>query len=665
MATIWSAPQSGDLLNDGEPWRRADVVNVNLELDTSHPLFSDFEAITMIGGTLPLGLFFNGGSNKIMGTIEELPKDKTEYPVVFRVTFQNSTRTYDRSFKLIVNPIDEEQHWESPTGIQYLGTFNRGSGVTVQLDIVNPDRDKLVYKAVGFVGPANTFQGLPGGLEIDSRGRIVGSPNITGNKPGDYYFRVYARDPDDLLSNPREEGSPRTSEKIYRLTIGTEIVLDARLSDAVRWETPAGSLGSTYETYPSHFAVKAVPQYEVSGLNSLESQTIQYTITPKSKPLPDGLLLDPMSGLIIGRCPYVTINKTFEFTVEARVVFVHNETGAIRQSTIAGERTFSITIRNIFISESTTSLQINVSPLIREKLARWVWGNQAELRTQDKLTILGWDNLFRRSDVYFGRKRDYKILLTNGLNYSGGLLDYLKDYHHPTTLRVGQIKSAKARSPEGTHIYDVIYMTIVDPMEGAGGFNSIQREEHLPRYVAGQNPTAINQWNLPADQNQYYPNSIKNLRLDLINTANRLAGQAGLGILGREGLPLWMMCEQELGKPSTVLGYQAAIELAYVRSGSGPAIVKALETAGMNEDLQGSTIEVDRYLLLSDGFSATTFYNDMDGDAKDDDSEELSFLDIIIFDGPENPDTPTTTPTTFDRALKSESKYYKFPPGDI
>jgi hypothetical protein len=944
MASIWASPTSGALLNDGNPWLRGDTANITLQLNTLHPLYGDFNSIDLIGGILPQGLYYNGGTRKIMGTIEQLPKGQTEYPVVFRVNFQNSTRTYDRSFNLIVDPVDEEQHWNIPTGIQYLGTFNRGSGLTVQLDIVNPDQDPLVYKAVGYVGPVGTFQGLPLGLEVDTQGRLVGSPTITGNSPGDYYFRVYARDPDDLISNPRKEGAPRTSEKIYRLTIGEEIVLDARLSDAVRWETPAGSLGSTYETYPSHFAVKAVPQYEVNGVTSSETQSIQYSLTAKSKPLPDGLILDPMSGMIIGRCPYVTINKTSEFTVEARVVFVHNDTGAVRLSSIAGERTFSITIRNIFTSDATTSLHVNVPPQVRSKIARWIWGNKAEVRpdytensliytgngvttkflapsrvtgktddtivvliddqvtnrpynelnegdkdyvefvtgvdntytdltgwtaegngnwtvqagnstvrqsingtatvfysdylafgkklsgtiqvaanagdddfigfvvgfkpgdiastttdflmidwkkgqqdatppgfavsqvkkglsstsaswnhvpsggvtelargstlgsvgwqhgqsytfdieftatnlkvwvdgvlqcdvngtfsdgrfgfynnsqsgvtyagvastylappngvqikviryinqapgaTSNKLTVLGWDNLFRRADSYFGKKREYRILITNGLNFTGGnFLDFLKDYHHPTTLRVGEVRSARARSPEGTHLYDVIYLTVNDPMEGAGGFDSNGVEERLPRYVVGQVPRAIEQWNLTKEMDQYFPNSVNNLRLDLINKFNRLQGQQGIGILGREGLPLWMMCEQELGKPSTVIGYQCAIELAYVRAGSGPAIVRTLSTSGMNTDLQGSSIEVDRYLLSSDGFSSTTFYDDTDGIWNDDDSMDMDFLNIITFDGPENPDTPTTNPTTFDRSLQSEIKYYKFPPGE-
>lgn len=659
MASVWIAPASGDLLNNGQPWRRGDVADIQIQLTTSN-----LDYIDIIGGDLPKGFYFNGGNKKIMGTLEAPPKTTRVYPVVFRVKLKDSTRFYDRSFRFIVNTDDEEQHWNLPTGLQDLGTVNRGSGVTIQLDIVNPDNDPLVYKAVGYVGPQGTYQGLPTGLEIDERGRIIGAPTITGNQPGMYYFKVYARDPDDIARNPHGEGIPRTSEKVYRITISQDIVLDARLSDAVRWETPSGSLGSTYETYASHFAVKASPQYEVSGSNSSENQMIRYTLTPKSLPLPAGLTLDPLSGLILGRCPYVVVSKTYEFIVEARVVFVNKVTNEVRLSSIASERAFSLTVRNIFVTDTVTSLNISVPYPARGKIAQWIWGNRAELResatvpaskTTNELTIIGRNQLFRTIDPQYGKKRMYQILLVNGLNYTtGNFMDALKDYHHPTDLRIGKLQSAIARSPEGVHLYDVLYFGVIDPQVGAGGFDTLGREENLNRYLPGQKQTAIPKWNLTADNTHYYPNSIKNLRLDLINKTNRQPGQTGYGLSGKEGLPLWMMSEQIAGDPTSVLGYQCAIEVAYVKAGGGPAIVRTLTQAGINDDIEGTTVTVDRYLLLSDGTSSTVF-----------DGPDFGTTDITTFDGPENDLTPTTSLTTFDTTLQSESKYYKFPPGDI
>lgn len=663
MKNPWSEPASGNLLNNGQPWKRGDSVNILLKLNGNNPT-----SLVLSGGTLPPGLVLN--LSKIQGTIGPLPKGQTTYPVVFRASYvgDDGTKTFDRAFRFIVDPVDEEQHWSDNTpGYHDLGTVNRGSNVTIQLDIVDPDGDPLVYKAMGVsTGIPGAIAGLPNGLEVDSYGRIIGSPTITNNSPGSYYFKIYARDPDDLMRAPRGEGIPLTSNKIYKLTLAQEIILDARLSDVVRWETPSGSLGSTYETYPSHFAIKASPQYSVNGGQSSEEQTIRYTLTGQSKPLPTGLLLEPLTGFITGRAPYVTTNTTFEFTVEARVVFVDKFTGAVRQSTIASQRTFSLTIRSIFGVDNVTSLQVNVPGDARMKIAQWIWGNRAELRTPQnlqapELTILGMDNVFRATDINFGKKHDYKILLCSGLNYvqDGSFLAKLKDYHHTAKWRIGQLASAIARSPEGTHLYDVIYLTIIDPMTGAMGFDVTNKEQTLSRYQQGQPKTAIPEWNLTKDDAHYFPNSIRNMRLDMQIKQNRQdwpeqgqpASSRGYGLVGREGLPLWMMSEQVLGQPSTVPGYVAAIELAYVKAGAGPAIVRTLAQAGMNADLQGTTITVDRYLLNSDGYSSTTF--DFDGETGS----------ITTFDGPDNPITPTTQLTTFDQVLQSESKYYKFPPG--
>ena len=932
MANPWVSPSSGNLLNNGQPWKHTDQVAIDLQFTQG----ANPTSLILSGGELPPGLFLN--LFKIQGTIGPLPKDKTSYPVVFRATYatETGTRTYDRSFIFIVDPEDEEQSWVNDSPERNLGSVNRGSNVNIDLGISDPDDDPLTYKVMG-VKRSNSFAGLPYGLTVDSYGRITGSPTVTDNQPGDYYFRVYARDPDDTERAPQGEGDPKTSRVTFKLTVAPEIVLDARLSDVVHWETPSGSLGSTYETYPSYFAVKASPEFQVSGGQSSETQMINYTLTGQSKPLPMGLMLDPSSGLIIGRCPYVTTNTTYQFTVEARVVFVNNDTGAIRQSTISSQRTFSITVLSIFGIDSVTKLEISVPAPARTKIAEWIWGNKVEVRddyvenqtsyfgngtevqflapagkpkdqivvlidgqlstrpydvvtsnksdyvvfqtgqtetltdlsnwvaegngnwslqpgnasvlqningtatvfysdylaygkklsgtievlpgsgdddfigfvvgfqpgditaTQtdfllidwkkllqsgatpgfavsqvskgmsglfahsytgvtelargatlgnvgwvegqtysfdiefsltnlkvwvddvlqvnvngtfsdgrfgfynnsqggvqysgiassylappdgvtiqikrytnqsdgtetDYLTILGHDNVYRAADDLFGKRKDYRILLASGLNYTpGNFMEHLKDFHHPTKLRIGELAWAATRSPDGAYLYDMIYLTVLDPMEGAAGFDAQNKEQLLNRYQGNTSgrQTAIPQWNLSKQDSHYFPNSIRNLRQDMIQTSNRLdwneatppepAASRGYGLVGKEGLPLWMMSEQSAGQPSSVLNYVCAIELACVRPGSGAGIVKALAQAGMNDDLQGTIIDVDRYLLNSDGFSSTTFDFDQDTGS------------ITTFDGPDNTETPTTQYTTFDTVLQSEAKYYKFPPGD-
>jgi hypothetical protein len=691
MVSVWQSPPAGDIQNSSTslPWRRGDTANIEIKfLEWVVP-----DKVEITGGSLPPGLFYNTATKIIQGTITALDKDILAYPVIFRATLGNG-RVYDRSFNFVVNPVDEEQYWRDqpvdpnpsdgiPPLPEFLGSYSRGSSITLPLNLVNPDQDKIEYTVVGFKHPSfpGSYEGIPNGLKVDSFGRIVGAPTITLNHPGEYLFKVYARDPDDLVRAPRGEGSPRTSEKSYRININVDVVLDARLSDVVRWDTLPGSLGSIYETYPSHFAVHASPQYDIDPSNSSESQMVRYSLTGTSSPLPNGLILDPLTGLIIGRAPYVIATKTFNFTVEARIVFQNNSSGAIRLSDIASQRSFSLTVRSLFSSDSLTTFYMPVSSNVREKIAQWIWGNRAELReehqpiddneipasrTSDTLTILGRNQIYRTPDDNFGRVKQYKILLATGIrSVNGDLTQYLKDYHHPFDLKISGISSAKARTLEGEHIYDVVYLIIGDNQQGAGGFS--QQGNEVAQVRSLKKPTAIPQWNIPENDPKYYPNSIRNLRLDLIKTSNRLTGHPGLGSGTVEGLPSWMISEQEAGKPETIPGYQCVIEVAHVKANSGPGVVKSLIQGGILKDLAGMRIPVDRYLVLSDGSDATWFdLTDTDPDYR------------TLFDGPQvtvisplpsgwnaNAAMPTAEYTTFDTTLQSDSKYYKFPSGLI
>lgn len=715
----------------GRPWAIGDIVNLALSFSTQP------DSLELIGGVLPPGVVFNATTFKIQGVIGIFPKTAFNYPVVFRATIDDEI--FDRTFFWIMDTSDLEQQWVSPL-LQDLGAVDRGSNVIIPLDLVNPDGDPLEFKAIGAASPIagqEAFQGLPRGLEIDSFGRIVGSPLVTDNPPGVYYFRVYVRDPDDLGDLPRGQGLPSlTSEKLYRITLNQAIAQDSRLSDTVRWITPAGSLGSTYETYPSHFGVEAVPQFETTGSSS-EIQSIRYSLAPGSKPLPEGLLLDPGSGLIIGRAPYVINTRVFEFTVDARVVLTNRTTGQVVVSSIGSQRTFSISVRNLFSTNAVSNITVTVPPDIRRKIISWTHSVRPELRRivgtntgPNTLTLFGPTNVFRLADPLWGRVKDLKIRLISGLNFLGSetvvaaepwrvgdrvdqggvvenirvgdilpdvdgvsrpikvadlrtrgsvgsgsgsdFLDRLSDYHHPTTLRVGRVAWARGLSPEGVHVYDVIYLGVTDPKEGAGGFDSLGRET---RELRPHSPaTPVQRLNIQSGQVNYYPNSIRNFRLDLIQRENRLAGSLpGYGFSGSEGLPFWQFHEQVRGRPATRLGYQAAIEIAYLRPGTAAGVVRALELAGINNDLQGMTIEVDRYLVITNGFTALDF----DGPTVQPISPLLPpnlevvplpdtnpTPEITTFDGPDSSLSPTISPTTFDTILIEEGKYYKFTPGD-
>lgn len=749
---IWHDPETGEVYNtDRTPFKIGDNLRENRALIMNFDPGRTIKKLEAIGGNLVPGLTFSEGTRRIAGLVGALPKDQFEYKVVLRATVETALGDLfqDKTFNFIVYPEDKPHSWldqewlaslpkiVNPSNtldvIYSLGNVYRGSAINIQLRLNNPDGDMLTYKSTGYIHP-NAFEGMPKGLKIDRHGRIVGAPTISLNQPGDYYFKIYVREPSG------REGQPRTSEVIFRLRVLSEIRLDPQLSDAVNWETPAGLLGTTYETFPSHFEVKATPQFEATGIATNEIQSIQYRLADGSRSLPSTLYLDENTGQILGICPYVSSDSLYEFTVKATVVFTNTVTGVVRLSTISSQRTFSFIVKNLYTNNSVMSLYLAVPPIDRFELNHWVYGTKGEMNPSDVeigtsttadgvvrifpippklenkgeeriavfynnvpttvpfyvitefgqekvvmsspppngtevtvyrygekikdiipgiLKILGNDTLYRSNDPLWGKVEELRILLVNGLlNASNTELHRkLRDYHHTMKLRVGGLKWAKGYDPSGKYVYDMLYLSIYDTMEGAGGFDDIGRDVLLPM-ISKQ---AVPAWNLPANSDRYHAANINNARKDLIGRHFRTtwpgggennAADRGIGLSGKEGLPLWMSCEQIPGQPSSIIGYVPAIELAYLKPGAGAQAVKTLVQAGFEKNLRGKIIPIDRYLLVSDGLSATTFDLDIDAGIE------------TSFDGPEAT-IPTADYTTFDQVLKPISKYYKFPPGDV
>lgn len=669
---LWFGPEAGDLLNGEDLYEHGDAVNVQFTFDPAR-----LPKLEMIGGVLPPGLAFSTSSKRIVGTMGALPKDKTEYPMLFRasVLAAGGMHFQDRAFTFKVNPFDEKHGWDSSwlenelehfddpllhdRTIYVLGTVYRGTNVEIQLKVNNPDNDPLEFKATGAIVKYNTYwEGLPKGLRITNEGKIVGTPIIAENEPGYYFFRVYARDPFDT------EGQPRTSELVFRIYVDPDIKLEQQLNDTVKWITPSGSLGSTYETFASHFAVQAVPQFNLTALNN-EYQTVQYTLIGTS-PFPTGVALEESTGNIVGIMPHVNSDVTFTFRIRARVVFINKLTGNVRNSSAYSDRQFSFTVKNLYYTDTVSNVYISVPPFERREISKWVYGTMPEFKEGDPrapsiLTVLGRDVLFRRDDPAWGRVEQPRILLVAGmLTPSPNIMNQaLRDYHKQVDLRVGELKWAKGVDPAGNYVYDVIYFTVTDPMKGAGGFNAFGGDDILPP----PHTKAVRKFNMKANSDRYHPMSIDNARKDLISTTNRLSWadnpqgaevsfNRGRGIPGVEGLPFWMTCEQTKGRATSIIGYVPAIELAFLKPGKGAQAVKSLVQAGFQKALQGRPIRVDRYLLISDGLRVTQF--------------DLNVVDntLTTFDGPDS-DPPTVGFTTFDATYTPTSKYYKFPPGDV
>lgn len=710
---FWLSPDHG-LINT-TPYIQHDSVDIELGIDNLG--FPSGITIEKIGGDLPNGLVFSSVNRKITGTIGALPKGIVEYTSIFRVSVETSTGLIyqDRSFKILVNPENKLHKWSSSwlaslggpiltttngEPIYQLASIDRGAGVNIPLSLENEDEDKLTYKILGFAYPdasniaANSYEGLPDGLEIDQWGRIVGTATIATNKSGDYYFKVYVREP----SGNYGEATPNV---IFRITITNNIVTSPLLSDNMEWGGGA-NLGSTWETFPSHFQIVAKLKFE--DINSLtdEEPRIIYSLSQSSRPLPPGLELDSSSGKIRGICPHVRVDTKAHFTVQAQVVFYHKINGTIRHSNIVTEKNFYFTIKNLMPDTMSMEVSINVPETYRRTIAEYMLGNVVEFHDShpsapDYLTVIGKENLFRPEEPYWGRIKSWKIpivknlkITQNGLQIPQDVIaqkmhDNLKDYHHDMELIIGELKTAKGYDLEGNYVYDMIYFEIIDPMSKAGGFDDLNREVILrPKYNINTNSewtrtdidddyAGIPEWNLPRISDRYHPASINNARKDFINTANRISWDFNsesqritFGLAGIEGLPFWMTCEQIPGRRNSVIGYIPAIELAYMKPGQGAIAVQKLKQAGFEDKLKNQRIKVDRYIADSHSADQLQLVDEYDGDSSI--PPENIFIDPvtgitmckIVFDGPDCI-PPTDFETTFDLVYNVTSKYYKFP----
>ena len=710
---FWLSPDNGTI--NSIPYSQHQSVDIDMSVDNLG--FNTSLIIEKIGGELPPGLVFSTAQRKITGVIGALPKGIVQYTSIYRVSAEtpNGLIFQDRAFKLLVDPENKIHKWNSawlnslggPIGntdnnepIYHLASIDRGAGINIPLLLENEDEDTLTFKVRGFAYPnaenidPNSYEGLPDGLEVDQWGRISGTATIATNNAGNYYFKIYVREP----SGNYGEATPNV---IFRITVTANIVTNPLLSDSMEWGG-GSNLGSTWETFPSHFQINAKLKFEDENSLANEEPRIIYSLSPSSRPLPPGIDLDSTNGKLRGICPHVRTDTKAQFTIQAQVVFYNKITGTIRYSDVATEKNFFFTIKNLMQDTLSMSVSINVPEVYRRTIADHMFGNINEYHDShplapDFLTVVGRENLFRFEEKHWGRISSWKIpivknlkITNNGLQISPEEIsrkmhENLKDYHHEMDLIIGSLKSAKGYDLEGNYVYDMIYFEIIDPLKKSGGFDDLNREVIMkPKYNPSTNNewtrpdtdkdyAGVPEWNLPQNSNRYHPASITNARKDFINTVNRISWDSNnehqritFGLAGFEGLPFWMTCEQIPGKRNSVIGYIPAIELAYMKPGQGEITVQKLKQSGFEDKLKNKRIKVDRYVADSHTTNQLMFVDEYDGDPSI--PQENIFVDPvtgvtmckIVFDGPDSI-PPTDFETVFDLEYNTSSKYYKFP----
>lgn len=178
------------------------------------------------------------------------------------------------------------------------------------------------------------------------------------------------------------------------------------------------------------------------------------------------------------------------------------------------------------------------------------------------------DTLYRMSDKNFQTgKREILILSGVKVQYLSTIQNLMTENFYNLKLKMGEFKSAKAKSQSGKVIYEVVYVELIDAYDKSPN-------------------TAITK-----NGNTVYINSIKNIRKKL---------NLGLDNTSFEYLPHWMKSTQDNQITS---GYKLVLPIRYVNPGESDKIIFKL-TNEQNFDLKSVFFQIDR--LYVDKHKGTT-----------------------------------------------------------
>jgi hypothetical protein len=146
--------------------------------------------------------------------------------------------------------------------------------------------------------------------------------------------------------------------------------------------------------------------------------------------------------------------------------------------------------------------------------------------------------------------------------------------HYWKNLILGSIETAQATDSLGNVIYEVVYSRVVDDLVNNAG-ESVEKEVVLP--------CPINYGNNLADVSTVYPNSLVNMRDQVIDVVGQISNI----------LPLWMLSKQANGR---VLGFTPSWVIAYTKPGKAAQVVYYIQQQ-FGDQLNLVDFEVDRYEL--------------------------------------------------------------------
>jgi hypothetical protein len=368
------------------------------------------------------------------------------------------------------------------------------------------------------------------------------------------------------------------------------ITVNGEYSDEITWITPT-NLGTIDNGAVSTLSVQA---------ESADGITLWYEITPDTASnLPQGLSLF-QDGLIAGRASF----KFFEFD---------NGTTTFDNGLTTFGSTYTFTIRAInnkkqIYSDRTFTLKINpANPIPYQDLYLLSFMPEEERITLEDLlnspSIFPPSMIYRYNDSYFGVASNVNMLVMTGLNPASATQYILamQENHYDKSMYFGDIKTAIATNTDGSTVYEVVYVELIDPQDNLQGQSCAKSipQSAFPNMITGT----------------VYPNSIQNMKYqvangtftynpftadDVIFTADDSVDTADItvkdlpspiGIANYSTLPLWMTSIQPNGQ---ILGFTNAFVLCYCNPGTSGRILYNVNNFGLN--LQALEFKADGYV---------------------------------------------------------------------
>jgi hypothetical protein len=411
-------------------------------------------------------------------------------------------------------------------------------------------KDDIPDNTIFYIGSAVT---KPPGFSLNSSsGDLYGQIPYIPAYSLDYKFTIR------MTKTDQTNGTKTKSDRVFQLRLQGSINTD------LAWLTTS-TVGVIRAGYQSELHVLA--QHE-----NFPELGIQYKLVDGE--LPNGLEFK-VDGSIVGKVPYggtteidyydtndfsidgdqTTFDRSYSFTVEA--------TNAYRLATI--DKEFSILIGD---NSPTPFSSVYVRPFMARNRRRTY---RDFINNTD---IFDSNVLYRPADPAFGIQREIKMVLEYGLERLN-LAEYvtsLQNYFYNKRFYFGDIKTIPAEDENGTHVYDLVYVDIIDSQLSTLGKSPDNISFLINQNLVDVYSNSLENWQSSLEGIQIYGNTIQvdeYLRPRFMRT-----------IQSNTGAPL---------------GFIKAVPVCYTQPGEGYKVMRKIQLSGF--DFKMIDFEVDRLII--------------------------------------------------------------------